>query len=53
MVITTGLLGHEPISIPDDRWEAVLRDVVLGTTRTVEAALPVALACRSHLATQA
>jgi 3-oxoacyl-[acyl-carrier protein] reductase len=40
VAITTGLIGHEPISIPDDRWMEVVRDVLLGTTRTVEAALP-------------
>jgi NAD(P)-dependent dehydrogenase (short-subunit alcohol dehydrogenase family) len=40
VAITTGLSGHEPIDISDDAWTAVFRDVLLGTTRTVEAALP-------------
>jgi len=40
VAITTGLIGHEPIDIPDERWVEVLNDVLLGTTRTVEAALP-------------
>jgi NAD(P)-dependent dehydrogenase (short-subunit alcohol dehydrogenase family) len=38
--VTTGLIGHEPIEISDDRWIEVFRDVMLGTTRVVEAALP-------------
>ncbi len=40
VAITTGLIGHEPISISDERWMEVVRDVLLGTTRVVEAALP-------------
>ncbi len=40
VAITTGLIGHEPMSITDERWTEVLRDVLLGTTRTIEAALP-------------
>jgi NAD(P)-dependent dehydrogenase (short-subunit alcohol dehydrogenase family) len=40
VAITTGLSGHEPIEISDEEWTAVFRDVLLGTTRTVEAALP-------------
>jgi 3-oxoacyl-[acyl-carrier protein] reductase len=40
MAVTTGLIGHEPIEISDQRWVEVFRDVVLGTTRAVEAALP-------------
>jgi 3-oxoacyl-[acyl-carrier protein] reductase len=38
--VTTGLIGHEPIEISDERWVEVFRDVLLGTTRVVEAALP-------------
>jgi 3-oxoacyl-[acyl-carrier protein] reductase len=40
LAVTTGMLGHEPISITDERWTEVFRDVLLGVTRTVEAALP-------------
>jgi 3-oxoacyl-[acyl-carrier protein] reductase len=40
VAVTTGLIGHEPIDISDERWVAVLNDVLLGTTRTVQAALP-------------
>lgn len=40
IAITTGLIGHEPIEIGDDKWIDVFRDVMLGTTRSVEAALP-------------
>ena len=40
VAVTTGLIGHEPIEISDERWDEVLRDVLLGTTRVVEAALP-------------
>ncbi|MGX7678961.1 SDR family NAD(P)-dependent oxidoreductase [Jatrophihabitans sp. DSM 45814] len=40
VAVTTGLIGHEPFDISDDRWIEVMRDVLLGTTRTVEAALP-------------
>jgi NAD(P)-dependent dehydrogenase (short-subunit alcohol dehydrogenase family) len=40
VAITTGLIGHEPIDISDEQWTDVFRDVLLGTTRTVEAALP-------------
>jgi NAD(P)-dependent dehydrogenase (short-subunit alcohol dehydrogenase family) len=40
VVVTTGLIGHEPIEIPDERWIEVFRDVLLGTVRVVDAALP-------------
>lgn len=40
VAVTTGLIGHEPIDIPDERWIEVFRDVLLGTTRMIEAALP-------------
>jgi 3-oxoacyl-[acyl-carrier protein] reductase len=40
IAITTGLIGHEPIDISDERWIEVMRDVLLGTTRAIEAALP-------------
>jgi 3-oxoacyl-[acyl-carrier protein] reductase len=40
VAVTTGLIGHEPFDLSDERWMDVLRDVLLGTTRTVHAALP-------------
>ncbi|GAA3392616.1 SDR family NAD(P)-dependent oxidoreductase [Cryptosporangium minutisporangium] len=40
IAVTTGLSGHEPISIDDDRWAHVFADVLLATVRSVEAALP-------------
>ncbi len=53
VVVTTGLIGHEPIEIDDERWIAVFRDVLLGTTRTVEAALPHLVASRGAIVTTA
>ena len=53
VVVTTGLIGHEPIEIPDDRWVEMFRDVMLGTTRTVEAALPHLIASRGAIVTTA
>jgi NAD(P)-dependent dehydrogenase (short-subunit alcohol dehydrogenase family) len=40
IAVTTGLLGHEPIDIGDARWNEVFHDVLLGTVRCVQAALP-------------
>jgi 3-oxoacyl-[acyl-carrier protein] reductase len=40
VAVTTGLIGHEPIGISADRWIEVFRDVLLGTVKVVEAALP-------------
>ena len=53
VAITTGLIGHEPIEISDDRWIEVFRDVMLGTTRVVEAALPYLAASRGSIVTTA
>jgi 3-oxoacyl-[acyl-carrier protein] reductase len=53
VAITTGLIGHEPIKISDDRWVEVFRDVMLGTTRVVEAALPHLVASRGSIVTTA
>lgn len=53
VVVTTGLIGHEPIGIDDERWIEVFRDVLLGTTRTVEAALPHLIASRGAVVTTA
>ena len=51
--ITTGLIGHEPIDISDERWVEVFRDVMLGTTRVVEAALPHLIETRGSIVTTA
>ena len=51
--ITTGLIGHEPIDISDERWVEVFRDVVLGTTRVVEAALPHLVESKGSIVTTA
>ncbi|RAY16918.1 short-chain dehydrogenase [Actinomadura craniellae] len=40
IAVTTGLLGHEPIEVGDDRWDEVFHDVLLGTVRSVQSALP-------------
>jgi 3-oxoacyl-[acyl-carrier protein] reductase len=40
VVVTAGLIGHEPTDVPDSRWVEVLQDVLLGTVRVVDAALP-------------
>jgi NAD(P)-dependent dehydrogenase (short-subunit alcohol dehydrogenase family) len=53
VVITTGTIGHEPIHVPDERWIEVFRDVVLATTRVVEAALPHLVEAKGALVTTA
>jgi NAD(P)-dependent dehydrogenase (short-subunit alcohol dehydrogenase family) len=40
VAVLTGLSGHEPIEIPDERWVEIFQDVMLGTTRVLRAALP-------------
>lgn len=40
LAVFTGTIGHEPIDVGDDRWMEISRDVLLGTVRSVEAALP-------------
>lgn len=51
--VTTGVIGHEPIEISDERWIEVFRDVMLGTTRVVEAALPHLVESRGSVVTTA
>lgn len=51
--VTTGVIGHEPIEISDERWVEVFRDVLLGTTRVVEAALPHLVGSRGSIVTTA
>jgi 3-oxoacyl-[acyl-carrier protein] reductase len=40
IAVTTGLLGHDGPDINDDRWDEVFHDVLRGTVRSVQAALP-------------
>ncbi|WP_029429802.1 SDR family NAD(P)-dependent oxidoreductase [Blastococcus sp. URHD0036] len=40
IAVTTGLLGHDGLDITDDRWDEVFHDVLRGTVRSVQAALP-------------
>jgi NAD(P)-dependent dehydrogenase (short-subunit alcohol dehydrogenase family) len=40
LAVMTGTIGHDHISVGDDRWLDVTRDVLLGTVRSVEAGLP-------------
>lgn len=53
VAVTTGIIGHSPIEISDDEWTAVFRDVLLGVSRTVEAALPHLIATQGSLVTTA
>lgn len=53
VAVTTGLIGHEPIGITDERWVEVFRDVMLGTSRTVEACLPYLIESRGSIVTTA
>ena len=40
VAVLTGVLGHDPIDISDERWVEVFEDVTLGTIRVVREALP-------------
>jgi 3-oxoacyl-[acyl-carrier protein] reductase len=40
VAVFTGLLGFHPADSADDAWEEAFQDVVLGTVRTVRAAVP-------------
>jgi NAD(P)-dependent dehydrogenase (short-subunit alcohol dehydrogenase family) len=40
VAVLTGVIGHEPIEIPDQRWVEVFEDVMLGTARVVRSVLP-------------
>lgn len=40
IAVTTGLSGHEPVEVDDARWLQIFQDVLLGTVRSVQAALP-------------
>ncbi|MEE2059210.1 SDR family NAD(P)-dependent oxidoreductase [Rhodococcus artemisiae] len=53
VAVTTGIKGKMPIESSDDEWTDAFRDVLLGTTRTVEAALPHLVKSRGTLVTTA
>ena len=40
VAVLTGVLGHDPLDISDERWVEVFEDVTLGTIRVVREALP-------------
>ncbi len=39
LAVFTGTTGHAPFTISDEQWTDVFRDVLLGSTRAIEAAL--------------
>jgi NAD(P)-dependent dehydrogenase (short-subunit alcohol dehydrogenase family) len=51
VVVTTGLIGHDPIDITEQAWVDVFRDVMLATTKVVEAALPHLIESRGAIVT--
>lgn len=51
VAITTGLIGHVPIDISDEEWTEVFRDVLLGVSRSIDAALPYLVATKGSLVT--
>ena len=53
LAVLTGLLGHEGLDISDERWTEVFADVMLSTSRTVEAALPHLVERNGNLVTTA
>ncbi|ORB22906.1 SDR family NAD(P)-dependent oxidoreductase [Mycolicibacterium monacense] len=53
IAITMGTAGMMPIDSDDDAWEQAFRDVLLATTRSVQAALPHLAATRGAIVTTA
>jgi 3-oxoacyl-[acyl-carrier protein] reductase len=53
IAITMGTAGMMPIDSDDEAWEAAFRDVLLATTRSVQAALPHLAATRGAIVTTA
>ena len=53
IAVTMGTAGMMPIDSPDDAWDAAFRDVLLATTRSVQAALPHLAKTRGAVATTA
>ena len=51
--VTTGTKGFMPIEAADDDWTAAFRDVLLGVSRSVEAALPHLIESRGTVVTTA
>jgi 3-oxoacyl-[acyl-carrier protein] reductase len=53
IAITMGTAGMMPIDSDDEAWEAAFRDVLLATTRSVQAALPHLAATKGAIVTTA
>lgn len=53
VAVTTGTKGHMPIESDDDDWTTAFRDVLLGVSRTVEAAVPHLIESRGTVVTVA
>lgn len=53
VAVTTGTKGHMPIESTDDNWTDAFRDVLLGVSRTVEAAVPHLIESRGTVVTTA
>ncbi len=51
--VTTGTKGFIPIDSPDDEWTAAFRDVLLGVSRAVDAALPHLIQSKGTIVTTA
>ncbi|CAB4900819.1 MAG: SDR family oxidoreductase [Actinobacteria bacterium] len=53
IAVTTGTKGQMPIESTDDEWIAAFRDLLLGVSRSVEAALPHLIETRGTVVTTA
>jgi 3-oxoacyl-[acyl-carrier protein] reductase len=53
IAITMGTAGMMPIDSDDDAWDNAFRDVLLATTRSIQAALPYLIATRGAIVTTA
>lgn len=53
IAVTTGTKGQMPIESTDDEWTAAFRDLLLGVSRSVEAALPHLIESRGTVVTTA
>lgn len=51
LAVTTGTAGMMPIDSDDEAWDAAFHDVLLATTRSVQAALPHLTATRGAIVT--
>jgi 3-oxoacyl-[acyl-carrier protein] reductase len=51
VAVLTGIIGHEPIDMPDDRWVDTFEDVLMGTVRVIRSVLPHLIERRGSLVT--